>query len=165
MPDHHSIEELEALKQLKARYCRLLDLKQWTAWRDLFADDFVSDTSEAGGKRIEGADEFVSFVRRMLGTRTTVHQVHAPEIGLTSPRAARGIWALEDLIRFAPGLDMHGYGHYHESYEKMDGRWRIKSSKLTRLREEILTPILSIHVPDWLRKRMASRTRRYVGRN
>ena len=29
---------------------------------------------------------------------------------------------------------MHGYGHYHETYEKLDGRWLIKTIALTRLR-------------------------------
>ena len=38
-----------------------------------------------------------------------------------------------------PGLNLLGYGHYHETYEKVDGRWYIKSSKLTRLREDIST--------------------------
>ncbi len=156
MPNHHSIEDREALKRLKARYCRLLDMKQWMAWRDLFTDNFISDTSEAGGKRIEGADEFVSFVRKMLGTRTTVHHIHAPEIELTSVDTAQGIWALEDFIRFAPGLNMRGYGHYHECYEKLDGQWRIQSSKLTRLREDIVTPIFSITVPAWLRKKISN---------
>lgn len=115
--------DLEALRQLKARYCRLLDSKDWTAWRALFADDFVSDTSESGGQRVAGADAFVAFVRRMLGAprRITVHQVHAPELELSSPSDARGVWALEDVIRFAPGIGMRGYGHYHETYEKSGG--------------------------------------------
>jgi hypothetical protein len=29
---------------------------------------------------------------------------------------------------------MHGYGHYHETYEKFDGRWLIKTLRLSRLR-------------------------------
>src|ERR1700745_1688846 len=101
-------DDLEQLRQLKARYCRFLDTKDWAAWRALFADDFVSDTSEAGGKRIEGADAFVAFVRRTIAARVTVHQVPAPELELTSPATARGVWALEDLIRFAPGLGFRG---------------------------------------------------------
>ena len=36
--------EVEAIKQLKARYCRYLDTKDWDTWRTIFADDFVSDT-------------------------------------------------------------------------------------------------------------------------
>ena len=41
---------IEAIKQLKARYCRYLDAKDWATWRGIFTHDFVSDTSEAGGK-------------------------------------------------------------------------------------------------------------------
>jgi SnoaL-like domain len=160
MNDIDAIKDIEALKQLKARYCRLLDTKDWAGWRGIFTSDFISDTSESGGKVIADIDEFIAFVRKSLSDRTTVHQVHAPEIELTSETTARGIWALEDLIRFAPGLNMRGYGHYHESYEKSDGQWRIKSSKLTRLRVDIVTPILSVYVSDWLKQRLIKSSQR-----
>lgn len=142
MDDPTALLEIQAIKQLKARYCRYLDTKDWEAWRDVFTDDFVSDTAEAGGKVIIGADEFVAFIRTTLGksSQPTVHQVHAPEIELTSPTTARGVWALEDVVRLAPGLNLNGYGHYHETYVKIDGQWRIKTSKLTRLREDIFNP-------------------------
>ena len=52
------LHEVEAIKQLKARYCRHLDAKDWDAWRAIFADDFLSDTSESGGDVIAGADSF-----------------------------------------------------------------------------------------------------------
>jgi hypothetical protein len=148
-----SLAEIEELKQLKARYCRLLDTKDWTGWRALFADDFVSDTAAAGGLVITGADEFVAFVRKTLGrpSRPTAHQVHTPEITLTSATTATGIWALQDVVRFAPGTTMVGYGHYHETYEKIDGQWRIASSRLTRLREDIVTPLFSLYISDRLR--------------
>ena len=43
MPDTATtLWEIEAIKQLKARYCRYLDTKQWDDWRTLFTDDFVS---------------------------------------------------------------------------------------------------------------------------
>jgi len=159
MNDIDAIKEIEALKQLKARYCRLLDTKDWTGWREIFTNDFVSDTSESGGKNIAGADEFVAFVRKALGAITTVHQVHAPEIALTSETTATGIWALEDFLRFVPGINYHGYGHYHETYEKVGGQWRIKSSKLTRLREDIVTPIFSLYISNWLKQRIIKSTR------
>jgi hypothetical protein len=31
--------DIEQIKQLKARYFRLMDTKDWVAWRDLFTDD------------------------------------------------------------------------------------------------------------------------------
>ena len=51
-----------------------------------------------------------------------MHQVHAPEITLTSDTTATGVWALEDVVRLAPGVNLNGRGHYHETYEKVDGR-------------------------------------------
>lgn len=147
------LADIESIKQLKARYCRLLDRKDWAAWRDIFTDDFVSDTSPAGGKVITGADEFVAFVRKNLGkpSQPTAHQVHTPEIEVASPTTARGIWALQDVVRLAPGITLTGYGHYTETYEKSGDRWRIKSSTLTRLREDIVTPLFSVYVSDRIR--------------
>jgi hypothetical protein len=155
-PETADLVEIEALKQLKARYCRLLDAKDWTAWREIFTDDFVSDTSPAGGKRIEGADEFVAFTRGNLKkpSQVTAHQVHAPELELTSETTARGVWALEDVVRLAPGVNLRGYGHYHETYEKIDGRWLIKTSTLTRLREDIFNVFISVFVSARIRKVM-----------
>ena len=90
--DVAALNDIESIKQLKAQYCRLLDTKQWDAWRQVFTDDFVSDTSEAHGKVIHGGDEFVAFVRQQLGqpSQTTVHQVQAPEITLTRPLLRMG---------------------------------------------------------------------------
>ena len=153
MNDAATLLEIESIKKLKARYCRLLDTKDWAAWRTLFADDFLSDTSEAGGRLITGADEFVTFTRKNIGrsSQPTVHQVHAPEIELTSATTARGVWALNDVVRLAPGLNLNAYGHYHETYEKIDGQWRIKSSKLTRLREDIFNPLFSLRISGRIR--------------
>ncbi len=152
--DNATLLAIEAIKQLKARYCRYLDAKDWAAWRSLFTDDFLSDTSKAGGKLIRGADDFVAFTRKSIGrpTQATAHQVHAPEIELTSPTTARGVWALQDVVRFGPGVTLVGYGHYHETYENIAGQWFIKSSKLTRLREDIATPVFSLYISDRIRR-------------
>jgi hypothetical protein len=154
--------EIESIKQLKARYCRHLDAKDWEAWRGVFADDFVSDTSEAGGEVIVGADNFLAYIKKTLGkaSQVTVHQVHAPEVELTSATTARGTWALNDIVRLLPALTLNGYGHYHETYEKSDGQWRIKTSKLTRLREDIVTPLFSLRVSDRMRGAAANLARR-----
>lgn len=158
-----ALTEIEALKQLKARYCRYLDTKDWDRWRSLFADDLHSDTTQAGGKVITGADEFVAFTRKSLGDRATVHQVHAPEIELTSPTTARAVWALEDVVRLGPGINLRGYGHYRETYQKVDESWLITSSTLTRLREDIFNVAVSVYVSDRM-KRAAGRIGRLLTR-
>jgi len=152
--DAADLVEIEAIKQLKARYCRFLDTKDWAAWRGLFADDFVSDTSAAGGRVVEGADAFVAYTRTALGKRShvTAHQVHAPEIELTSPTTACGVWALEDVVRLLPGVNLRGYGHYHETYVKVDGEWKLGGSRLTRLREDVFNGLVSVYVSERLRR-------------
>ena len=157
-----ALVEIEAIKQLKARYCRYLDTKDWAAWRAIFTDDFLSDTAEAGGKMIAGADEFVAFTRKSLRNQATVHQVHAPEIELTSATTARGVWALEDVVRFGPGVNLRGYGHYTETYEKVGGQWLISSSKLTRLREDFFNGLVAVYISDRVRRVLMKAARRVV---
>lgn len=161
------LSEIEAIKTLKARYCRLLDAKDWAAWRQLFTDDFVSDTSQSGGQVIAGADTFVEYIRKTLGkpSQITVHQVHAPEIDITGTHAAQGIWALNDIVRLAPGINLNGHGHYHETYVKEDGRWRISTSTLTRLREEVFNGLFSVRVSSRLRDAGAGLARRFQSPN
>ena len=36
-----------------------------------------------------------------------------------------------------PAFTLKGYGHYHDEYVKQAGRWRIKSTRLTRLRCDV----------------------------
>jgi len=130
------VDDVDAIKQLKARYFRTMDTKDWAAMRGVFTDDVVMDTTEAGGDVTWGADAFIAFLREAIGPVITVHHGHMPEIALTSATTATGVWAMEDMLRSPDGSEMHGYGHYHETYEKVGGAWRIKSSKLTRLRTD-----------------------------
>jgi len=106
------------------------------------ADDVVADLSAAGGDVRRGVDAFVEFVRGLTLVQS-VHQGHMPEIELTSPTTATGIWSLEDFNRWQNGKDTHGYGHYHETYEKVDGQWRIKTMRLTYLRMDVTTSTIA----------------------
>ena len=130
-------DDIEAIKQLKARYFRTMDTKDWDAMRQVFSDDVVMDTTASGGNVVEGADDFMAFLRASIGDVVTVHHGHMPEIELTSPTTASGTWAMEDWLRWPDGRELHGFGHYHETYQKTDGRWRIKTSTLTRLRMDM----------------------------
>lgn len=126
-------DDIESIRRLKARYFRTMDTKDWAGMRQVFTDDVVIDTREAGGDRVEGATTFMTFLQEALEGATTVHQGHMPEIDITSSTTATGIWALNDIVIWPNGVRLDGYGHYHETYEKTDGEWRIKTSKLTRL--------------------------------
>jgi uncharacterized protein (TIGR02246 family) len=131
------MDDIEEIKQLKARYFRLMDGKDWAGMREVFSDDLVMDTTGAGGSLTTGADEFVARLAEILDGAVTVHHGHNPEIRLTSPTTATGIWALHDIVIWPNGTRLDGHGHYHETYEKAGGTWRIKTSKLTRLHTDI----------------------------
>lgn len=133
-------DDIEAIRRLKARYFRTMDTKQWDEMRQVFTDGVVVDTSESGGGVVRGADEFMAFLRETLGDVVTVHHGHMPEIEVTSPTTATGIWALQDLLVWPDGTRLLGFGHYHETYEKHDGHWRIASTKLTRLHVDFTAP-------------------------
>jgi hypothetical protein len=129
-------DDIEAIKQLKARYFRMMDTKDWDGFAAVFTDDVEIDVSDDGGDVMQGIAEFLPFLRAAVGDVTTVHHGHMPEIEITSPTTARGVWALEDQLWWpdgAPIRHMHGFGHYHETYEKTPSGWRIKSLTLTRL--------------------------------
>ena len=133
-------DDVEAIKRLKARYFRTMDTKQWAEMRRVFTDTVVVDTTASGGGLITGADDFMAFLEATLEDVITVHHGHTPEIEVTSPTRASGIWALEDLLVWPNGMRLEGYGHYHETYEKVDGAWLIASSTLTRLHMDITNP-------------------------
>lgn len=144
------LRAIEDIKALKARYFRCMDTKDWAGFADQFAPDAEMDMSSEmrdartpGAGLVRGNQAIADFVRGAVGDVVTVHHGHMPEIEITSPTTARGTWAMEDKLRWpdgAPIATMHGYGHYHETYERSDGRWRIKTITLTRLRVDVEMP-------------------------
>lgn len=127
-----------AICEVKARYCRFMDTKDWDAWRELFTEDFELDVSEAGGPPlVRGRDQALELARSFILTAVTVHQVHLPEI-LLDGDDAEAIWAMQDRVIFGPqGPSMTGFGHYRDRFRRVDGTWRISASKLTRLHVDI----------------------------
>lgn len=122
---------------LKARYCRCLDTKDWDGFAAVFTDDFTLDTLAAGGRRVEGREAAVTYVRSSISEDTfTAHHIHAPEIELDGD-VANGIWAMQDRNIWPNGRKLLGFGHYHERYARVGGAWRIAESKLTRINVEM----------------------------
>jgi hypothetical protein len=129
------IEDIEAVKKLKAKYWRCADNKLW----DELAECFTGDaTLEYGKINPRGRDAIIDFLRDSTGNQdiVTIHQGYNPEIEITGADTARGIWALHDYIVFGSRMSINGWGYYYDEYVKQDGKWRKKSTKITRLREE-----------------------------
>jgi hypothetical protein len=130
-----------ALMEAKARYCRLLDTKDWDGYANLLTEDFLLDISE--GTQIpllHGREAALRQIRASLAETQTVHQVHAPEIELDGD-AARVIWALQDrIVRGADRPSITGYGHYHERWVRRNGEWKLAALRLTRLHIDVHPP-------------------------
>lgn len=134
--------EIEAIKQLKARYFRTVDTFDLEGWLICFTEDcrlkFDGDVARRNAAAppyatLEGRQAVIDFWNGNANRVESVHHGHMPEIEILSENEARGIWAMEDIVEFTDSF-LHGYGHYHETYRKVDGEWRIATLHLTRTR-------------------------------
>ncbi|MEU6440829.1 nuclear transport factor 2 family protein [Streptomyces sp. NPDC047046] len=138
--------DLDRIRELKSRYARYADTKRWDEVAALFTEDAVMRFRDVDGNLVNEvpAAEFARTIGERVGAGQPVHHLFSHEVSFTSETTAEGVWAMEDLIFHdreahpeAPFSRMHGFGHYHDSYRKTDGEWRISGSELTRLRMEI----------------------------
>jgi hypothetical protein len=151
----HEIARLAAtdqIMQLKARYFRGVDSCDGDLVRATLAEDCILDymgccTDPATGKDfipamnvvLRGRAAWRSDGLSSLGI-VSVHQGHNFEVEFTSDTTASGIWSMTDRLYFPAGSAfslMTGYGHYHETYEKFDDGWKIKTTRITRIRVEV----------------------------
>jgi hypothetical protein len=135
--------DIEEIKQLKARYFRFVDMKQWERLRALFTDDA---TFEGFAPDSFGPDRFIEILRPRASAKT-IHHGHMPEIRIIRPDYARGLWAMFDWVEFpapetagprAGQRGAVGYGYYQEEYRKVDGIWKFAFMRLTRQRVDPL---------------------------
>jgi len=138
MSELQQLLDIEDIKRLKARYFRLMDTKRWEEYAFVFAKDAVMEVPEANVVN-KGRAAIVRGVSTVLEGVRTAHHGHMPEIELTGPDTARGIWAMFDYVEFPAAksgerVGLKGYGHYHEEYVREDGEWRISRLRLERLR-------------------------------
>ncbi|MFN3232737.1 MAG: nuclear transport factor 2 family protein [Alphaproteobacteria bacterium] len=148
MEDVTRLLAIEDIKQLKSRYFRAIDTHDWELLATVFAEDAVFDFTEANfdpnfpdpdrtvTPPVHGRDAIVDAVRTALNEAASAHHGHLPEIEVTSETTAKGIIPMEDNVRNVSGavdFQLKGYGYYEETYEKIDGRWQIKTSFIRRL--------------------------------
>ena len=130
--------EIEAIRQLKYAYFRLLDTKRFTDLGRLLTED-ATTAYQSGELRQSGRDAIVAFLEESLGNAdiVTMHNGHHPEITLTGPTTATGVWYLEDrVIVPAHDFELHGTALYEDTYTKVDGAWKIAHTGYERIYEE-----------------------------
>ena len=151
MNDIERQSAIEEIRQAKSRYFRGVDTGDGDLVRGVLAEDCVLDymgccTDPASGRDflpsmnivMRGRDNWVSDGLSKAGI-VSVHHGHNGEVELTGDNSARAIWPMTDRLYMpagAPYACMTGYGYYHETYEKVAGRWKIKTLRIQRLRVE-----------------------------
>jgi len=152
MDDTAKLLAIEEVKKVKAKYCRAVDTKDMALLRSIFTPDITYDERGAAQDTSTGLnaqptlDSVVTGIDGVMGLiepiiadiSTSVHHCVMPEIDILGPTTAKATWAMVDMVQFSRGpvKELTGYGHYHETYEKQGGAWKIKSMKVTRLRME-----------------------------
>ena len=132
------LDDIEAIRQLKYAYFRLLDQKQFAELGELLTED-ATTAYQSGELRQSGRAAIVAFLQTSLGDPAiiTMHNGHHPEITRTSDSAATGTWYLEDRV-IVPGadFDLHGTALYADRYVKVGGSWLIAHTGYQRIYEE-----------------------------
>jgi hypothetical protein len=123
------LEDIEAIKRLKYRYWRCLDLKRWDELAGCFTPDATVDYSE-GKYRFQGVEAIIGFLSKSLGWASGSigsHHGHHPEIELTSPTTARAVWALDNYL-FNPGQqrNVRIAAFYEDDCVKVNGAWKLR---------------------------------------
>ncbi len=133
------LEAIELIKQLKARYFRFLDTGNQEGLESVFAEDATAHF--IGGHYdidVQGRDKLLKFYAySFTEEKFGMHNGHHPEISVDGDHAT-GLWYLQDIfINLEENTTVMGSAIYEDTYVKVDGEWKIKSTNYERLWEEI----------------------------
>jgi hypothetical protein len=125
-----TLEDIEAIKRLKARYCGYCDNGyEPDSIASLFTEDGVWDGGLFG--RSEGREairKFFSGASKMLPF--ALHYVMNPIIEVNG-NTAKGTWYLFQTCTFAEGNQaVWGAAKYTEEYVKQGSEWKFKNLKV-----------------------------------
>jgi hypothetical protein len=128
--------------ELKARFGRLADAKDWEGFKNVFSTDATFDLG--GGQIMHGGATYAYAVKDMLEGAVSLHRFSMPEITFLGPNEATGIWVLHDYNvwpsdpQTGERCGYNGHGREYETYRKIDGAWKITT---WRLRYDRLDPL------------------------
>jgi len=135
VPRVDALWAIEQIKQLKARYCRLLDERNWDEWAALFSPGIELVIESDPRQHLRGRDEVVRSVSSSLAGLVSVHHVHGADVVLHGERTAVGTWQVYSAgaAETAPGQFTHqSFGYYRDELELTDGLWRFTRVSLRR---------------------------------
>ena len=121
------VEDELAIGRLRARYCHLLDDRDWPAFVDLFTEDGVF----RGLKAVQGRDALLRF----FGTdfpETTERFWHFCTNGTVEIDGDRATGRITlEYLSVVGDVSHAAAGHYDDVMQRVDGRWRFRSRAIT----------------------------------
>ena len=147
------VEKLVAINEVRevmARYARHADHKEFEDLAGLFTPDGTFTPHRVDGSvwmHMAGRDGIARTIAESVGNAQVLHQLFSYETEILSSTSATSIVSMADMVIRPEGeavpshektafKTMHGYGHYHGDFVKVDGRWYIEKLVQTRLRME-----------------------------
>ena len=118
------LEDLEEIRQLFVDYGHLLDLGDFAAYAQLFAEDGELMLGPLG--RAKGRREIEAMMARVGGAGASLHLITSPMVTLDGDRAtARVMWTV--INRAEDGTPLLGMvGHHEDELVREGGRWRFR---------------------------------------
>ncbi|OUC80045.1 nuclear transport factor 2 family protein [Gordonia lacunae] len=128
------LEDLRSIENLKYRYLRSLDTKDWATFASTLTDDVTGNYGE--GLAFSDRDELVGYMQKNVGPAViTEHRVAHPEIEIDGD-TARGRWYLQDRVIVAEfSFMLIGAAFYDDTYRRTADGWRISSTGYDRTYE------------------------------
>jgi hypothetical protein len=125
-----ALEDISAIRQLKARYLRACDLKLVDELRDTLLPQGIR-LDYQNFPLLTDRDAFIAIFQKMAmaGGVYDIHHATNADIELTGPDEARGRWSLNfRTIILATRSVTRLAVEYGDVYRKQDGRWWIAES-------------------------------------
>jgi len=127
--------DIDEIQQVKYRYLRALDTKDWDEFAATLTEDEVGRYGESLGEEHHFSDRasLVEFMRTSMPANIiTEHRVTHPEITVDGDEAT-AIWYLQDRV-IAPDFNfmLIGAGFYHDRYRRTPDGWKISETGYDR---------------------------------
>jgi uncharacterized protein (TIGR02246 family) len=126
-----TLEAIEAIKKLKARYCQCADEQDADGYAELFVEDGVFEGGTFG--QAQGRTEIANFLRgiQRQSLPFAVHYVMNPHIEVAGEHATGRWYLLEPCTMVVESEQaVWGTARYEEEYVKVGGEWKFKTVKL-----------------------------------
>ena len=134
--------DMEVIKKVKREYWWCVDEKRMDDLVNCFTEDAVADYDI--DTLLEGRDVIIQFLKDTVASEELdvlpIHQGFDPVIEITSETTANARWRLYNYMfiqKVKTVIIM--WSVYHDEYEKVNGEWKIKKTKIRHMSTQTTT--------------------------